>query len=227
MSSLLDRWRRVKSTSTVSTVRSKGNIFIHLFSPLIGSLGKRPRSCSKYLSRLMAKVLEDPISHILGWINGWIFISVARLYLRMLCGACLPSPLWEREPEWELGSGMVLVQWILRQIIFAPKYFCGTIPRNLTSSRTTKHPPHLPPPPPPSCILFKWRAGRAHMKRIPHAHVDDRQNMDWYKIWLAQESVIPAQRKKEPQYWCIKIEICLIMNELVRNQVAKSDRYSL
>ena len=44
-------------------------------------------------SRLMAKKIEEPLSHIRGWVNGRIVIAIARLYYRIICGVNLPSPL--------------------------------------------------------------------------------------------------------------------------------------
>ena len=40
-----------------------------------------------------------------GWVNGRIAIAVSRSCSQMICGAWLPSPLREREPEWDPGSG--------------------------------------------------------------------------------------------------------------------------
>ena len=58
----------------------------------------------------MVAKLEEIISHVRGWVNGRITIGVARSYSRMICGARLPSPLWDREPDWDLGPGLVLAQ---------------------------------------------------------------------------------------------------------------------
>ena len=58
----------------------------------------------------MVEKMEEPISHVHGWVNGQITTVVARLYYRMIRGSCLPNPLWDREPEWESGLGLVLAQ---------------------------------------------------------------------------------------------------------------------
>ena len=62
------------------------------------------------LSRLTAEKTEEPISHVRGWFNDWIPIVVARFYSHMIHGDRLPSPLLDRDPEWESGSGLVLVR---------------------------------------------------------------------------------------------------------------------
>ena len=56
----------------------------------------------------MAAKMDEPISHVRGSINIQITIVVAILYSHMVRGDQLPSPLWDREPDWdpELGLGM-------------------------------------------------------------------------------------------------------------------------
>ena len=44
--------------------------------------------------------MEEPIPHMLIWVNGLIAIVVARLYSRMIRGVCIPIPLRYREPDW-------------------------------------------------------------------------------------------------------------------------------
>ena len=56
------------------------------------------------LSRTMAEKMDKPIFHIRGWINGQIIIPVARYYLHIILRARLPSPLWDREPNWDPES---------------------------------------------------------------------------------------------------------------------------
>ena len=57
-------------------------------------------------------------SFLRGWVNVRIAILDARLYSRMIRGACLPSTLQDQEPDWDLGSGLGLAQYILIQNSF-------------------------------------------------------------------------------------------------------------
>ena len=58
----------------------------------------------------MAAEMEEPISHVQGWVNGWIETAVVRSYARMIRGACLPSILQDRDLDWELCLGLRLAQ---------------------------------------------------------------------------------------------------------------------
>ena len=58
----------------------------------------------------MAEKMEEPISHMRGWVNGRIAIVVGRYYSHMIRGARLPSTLLERYLDWESGSGIGLAQ---------------------------------------------------------------------------------------------------------------------
>ena len=49
------------------------------------------------LSRVMAKKMDEIISHVTGWVNGRIAVAAARSYCRVLHRARSPSPLWNRE----------------------------------------------------------------------------------------------------------------------------------
>ena len=84
------------------------------FSPFMLSvykmLGKEAQVVLATLSQLMAKKMEEPISHIQGWFNGRIEIVVARLYSQMLCRAQVSSPLRTQEPYWGSGLGLNLAQ---------------------------------------------------------------------------------------------------------------------
>ena len=69
-------------------------------------LGKEALVVLANLSRLMEVKMEGPISHVCGWVNGRIEILVIRLYSCVICGPRIPSPLWYRDPDWGLGSGI-------------------------------------------------------------------------------------------------------------------------
>ena len=73
-------------------------------------LGKEALVVLSNLSRLMAEKLEEPTSHVRGWVNGLIAIAVARYYSRMICGDCVTSSLQDQEPDWYLGEILGLAQ---------------------------------------------------------------------------------------------------------------------
>ena len=75
-----------------------------------GILGKEAQFLLTTLSRLLATEMEEHILHVHGWVNSPIATMVMRLYSRMLCRACVPSPLQTQDPDWELGSGLGLAQ---------------------------------------------------------------------------------------------------------------------
>ena len=56
------------------------------------------------LSQIIAEKMEEPILHVPGLINGQISIAVVVLYSHMTWGVL------DRDPEWELGSGLELAQ---------------------------------------------------------------------------------------------------------------------
>ena len=71
-------------------------------------LGREALVILSKLSRLMAVKRAKPLSQLWGWVNVRIAIAVVRSYSRMIRGARLPSPLWEREPYWDPESGIGL-----------------------------------------------------------------------------------------------------------------------
>ena len=60
------------------------------------------------VGRLMSKKLEERISHVCWWVNGWVTIEFLRSYSRMIRGDPLPSPLKDREPDWDPILGLFL-----------------------------------------------------------------------------------------------------------------------
>ena len=54
--------------------------------------------------------MEEPFSHLRGWIDGQIMIEVVWSYFCMFRGARLPNHLREYDPDQELGSSMGLSQ---------------------------------------------------------------------------------------------------------------------
>ena len=71
------------------------------------------------LSLLMVIKLEEPLSHVRGWVNSRIAIAVMRLYSLIIFGACIPSLLQGQESKWDPGSGLGLAQHITRKNNFA------------------------------------------------------------------------------------------------------------
>ena len=73
-------------------------------------MGKEAQGVLANLSQIVSAKMEEPISHVDGWVNGWVAITVIRLYSRMLCGDRFPSPLPTRDPGWQSGQGSGLAQ---------------------------------------------------------------------------------------------------------------------
>ena len=71
-------------------------------------LGRGALVVLSQLSRFTAEKREEPLLQVREWVNGRITITVASSYSRMIRGARLPSPLWEREPGWDLEFGIGL-----------------------------------------------------------------------------------------------------------------------
>ena len=104
--------RRIRTTSTSTSNR---NYFLGFSLSVDDMLWKDALDAIMYLRQLMAEKLKEPISDIRGWVNGQIVIAVARSYSHMICGARLPSPLRDWYIYFELGSFLVLAQYILVQ----------------------------------------------------------------------------------------------------------------
>ena len=52
----------------------------------------------------MVEKRDEPILQVREWINGQITIVVVKYYSLMIRGAQLPSPLQDREPDWDPES---------------------------------------------------------------------------------------------------------------------------
>ena len=68
-----------------------------VFLSIDGMLGRESLSVLTQFIRTMAEKVDKLISHILGWINVRIAITVARYYSRMICKAQLHIPSQDRE----------------------------------------------------------------------------------------------------------------------------------
>ena len=89
------------------------------FSPFViyvdGILDRKALVVLANLSQLVAAKMDKPISHVQGWMNGWIAIAVARSYFWIIHRDRLPSLLWEQETDWDLASGIGLAHQIAWQ----------------------------------------------------------------------------------------------------------------
>ena len=68
-------------------IMTKGEFFSPFVLSVYGMLGKEALLVLITLSRVMAEKKDEPISHVTGWVNGQIEITVTRLYSRVLHGA--------------------------------------------------------------------------------------------------------------------------------------------
>ena len=71
-------------------------------------LGREALSKLAKLSQLMVAKMDEPISHVRGWINSKISIVFRILYPRMIRGSKLTSTLQDRDPDWDPASGFGL-----------------------------------------------------------------------------------------------------------------------
>ena len=97
----------------VSTVMRNGKNSWFVLS-VDGMLGKEAQVLLKQLSQIMVEKMEEPVSHMRGWIDRKVVIAVTRFYSHILCYASLPITLWCRKPKLDSGSGLLLAQWILQ-----------------------------------------------------------------------------------------------------------------
>ena len=72
--------------------------------------GKEAQVVLSTLSRLMSAKMDETISHVKGWVNGQVEITVTRLYSRVLCRSQVPSHLQTQEPDWDSVLVLILAQ---------------------------------------------------------------------------------------------------------------------
>ena len=73
-------------------------------------LGKEVPVVRVNLILLMDAKMEEPILKVQGWVNVCIVIAVEISYSHIIHEAFLLSPLQDRDPDWEQGLGLGLVQ---------------------------------------------------------------------------------------------------------------------
>ena len=93
----------------VSTAISNTNTFLFVLS-VNDMLGNEVMFVLKNLSGIMAAKMDEPISHVRGWINIQIAILVTSSYSQIIHVDLLLTHLRERDPEWDPASGIGLAQ---------------------------------------------------------------------------------------------------------------------
>ena len=109
MPKLLARWENIKKDKHGKHCNNQRKKISPFFLSVDGLLGGEVLVVISQLIQVMADKREEPLSQVRGWVNRRIAIDVARSYSRMICGAWLPSPLREQEPDWDPESGIGLV----------------------------------------------------------------------------------------------------------------------
>ena len=71
-------------------------------------IGREALVVLSHLSIFMAYKREEPLLQVQGWVNVRIAIAVARSYSQMIRRTWFPSPLQERDPDWDMESGIGL-----------------------------------------------------------------------------------------------------------------------
>ena len=110
MVTLMARWEKMKKDKHGKHCHEQRKHFSPFALSVDGMLGREALVVLANLSRLIAVKMNEPLSHVRGWINGRIAIAVARSYSLMIREARLLSPLRDREPEWDPASGLGLAQ---------------------------------------------------------------------------------------------------------------------
>ena len=108
MAALLVRWETIKKDNHGKHYHNQRKHFLPFVFSVDGMLGMEALFVLYQLSRFMAEKREELLLQVRGWLNGRIAIAVARSYSQIIHGARLPSPLQEREPDWDLYSGIGL-----------------------------------------------------------------------------------------------------------------------
>ena len=108
MKNILARWENIKKDKHGKQCNDQWKHFSTFVLSVDGFLGREALVVMSQLNSVMTKKREGPLSQVRGWLNGHIAIDIARSYARMICGARIPSPLREREPDWDPESGIEL-----------------------------------------------------------------------------------------------------------------------
>ena len=87
MDKLLDFWEKEKKDNHCKKYHKQRTHFSLFVLSIYGILRKEALVVLSNLSRLVAEKTEEPISHVCGWVNGWIKIAATRSLCRMIYGA--------------------------------------------------------------------------------------------------------------------------------------------
>ena len=104
--SLLARWENIKKEKHGKNCHDQRKYFSPFVLSVEGVLAREALDVLSQSSRVMAEKREEPLLQVQGWVNGRITIAVVRSYSRMIRGSWLPSPLREREMDWDTESGI-------------------------------------------------------------------------------------------------------------------------
>ena len=115
MKRLMDWWEKNKKDKHGGNCHDQCQKFSSFVLSVDGIIGREAQVGPANLSRLMEAKKEEPISHVCGWVTGWIEIAVAISYYWIICWNRLLSSLRDRKPYWDSGLGLGLVQYIARQ----------------------------------------------------------------------------------------------------------------
>ena len=93
MGTLMAQWKKEKKDKHGKHCNERRKKVSPFFLSVDGMLGKEALVVLANLSRLVAAKMEEPISHVHGWVIGRIAIAVARSYSLMIRGAHLSITL--------------------------------------------------------------------------------------------------------------------------------------
>ena len=110
MDKLLARWEKTNKDKHSEHCHKQWKYFPQFVIYVDGMIGKESLVILTNLIRLMAEKMDEPISHVHVWINGRSEIAAARSYSQIICGDRLPSPLRDRDPDWDPASVFGLAQ---------------------------------------------------------------------------------------------------------------------
>ena len=106
--------------------------FYLFFFSVDGMLGKEAILVLITLSQLMTEKLNEPISHICGWVNRRITIAVARSCSRMICGAW-----FYQSPEGPVSGLVLRIGPWFGEINCAPQSFHAHTHTNVFTANVT------------------------------------------------------------------------------------------
>ena len=108
MASLLTRWKKIKKDKHSKHCQHQRKYFSPFVLSVDGMLGREALIVLSQSSRVMADKRKKTLLQVQEWVNGRNTISVARSYSRMIHRDRIPSPLRERDPDWDPETGIGL-----------------------------------------------------------------------------------------------------------------------